>query len=462
MSNVGDRDSHRENATRLFVLGVLAVTVYLLYWVFQPFLSAIAWAIFLTTAFYPMHTRIVRAVRGRGTLAAVLSTLIVASVIVLPIGFIITKIASTVSSVIVELDFPGFAATAPGSGGMAASDGSGSPAQTSPSAPIMREPRSSGAGAPTGERSLSAHETNRDETAVPGGSVPGSPETSAVPGAPALPNVDASPPGTGTPALSAAQAAAKKRRLAIVADIESFLSRYVDVHALDLEGTALAALKRIGQVLAVLASNLVQNILWTVVLFAIMIFTMIYLFREGPGLLEACQKVLPLSETDRRAVFSRLHDTTRAVFYGVFMTSAIQGLLGGIGWWVVGLPSALTAGAAMFLCSLLPTGTVLVWGPGAIYLLIQGHPIKAVVLTVWGLAIVGTIDNVLRPYFISGRTQMHSLLVFFGVLGGLTAFGIGGLFIGPLVITLFLFLVEVIQRDLFPGPADAGPSALAD
>jgi predicted PurR-regulated permease PerM len=147
---------------------------------------------------------------------------------------------------------------------------------------------------------------------------------------------------------------------------------------------------------------------------------------------------------------------TSAVFYGVFMTSAVQGLLGGVGWWMVGLPSPLTAGFTMFFFSLLPTGTVLVWGPGAVYLLIQGHPFKAAILALWGIAIVGAIDNFLRPFFISGRTHMHSLLVFFGVLGGLAAYGIGGLFLGPLLITLFLFLVQVIRRD--SARSDASPA----
>ena len=149
-------------------------------------------------------------------------------------------------------------------------------------------------------------------------------------------------------------------------------------------------------------------------------------------------------------MLERLHEVTWAVFYGVIMASVIQAILGGIGWAVVGLPSPVVAGIAMFFRSLIPVGgSFLVWGPGAVYLLLQGHPAKGIFLAVWGLAVVVLVDNFLRPLFISGRTRMHALLVFFGVLGGMMAFGVAGLFLGPLLITVLLFLLDIIRRDLF-------------
>lgn len=410
---MGDRVVEGSRTARMFVLALFGATTYLLYWIFQPFISAIAWAIFLATAFYPLHVLMVRAVRGRAMVAAILSTALVASVIVVPLCFIVIMFARGVADFLGELQIPVLATTSEGAAGP--SEGPASP-------------------------SLSDRAATAD---APDSRAPASERPS---------------PATGTDPAGA-PAAAAKQIMPVLVDVELLLSRYGNIGPLDIQRTVFAALQRLGQALARTASSLVQNVLWTLIMFAIMIFTMIYLFREGPSLLESCKKSLPLSTADRETVFSRLHEMTRAVFYGVFMTSAVQGILGGLGWWIVGLPSALTAGTAMFFFSLLPTGTVLVWLPGAAYLLFQGHPFRALILVVWGLAIVGTIDNVLRPYFISGRTRMHSLLVFFGVLGGLTAYGIGGLFLGPLLITLFLFLLELIQRDMFH--TDPDPSGQA-
>jgi predicted PurR-regulated permease PerM len=94
-------------------------------------------------------------------------------------------------------------------------------------------------------------------------------------------------------------------------------------------------------------------------------------------------------------------------------------------------------------------GTAVVWGPAVIWLFVDGHPIKALILLVWGAAVVSTADNLVRPYLVGRGVKMHTLLVFFGILGGIVAFGLIGVFLGPIVIALFLFLVEVARREYF-------------
>ena len=382
-----------EQFARLFVLALFAFTLYLLYLVFQPFLSGIAWAIFLATAFHPVYRRLVRLLRGRETTAALLASGLVAALIVVPAVLLALSLARSVTAVV--SDFGGTLQR--GSGG---------------------EPRTL----------LGAGSEAPQPLEVPGNASRSGPESS---------------------------------RLPLVAEVERILAPYVDVEKLNLEGTAVATIQRLAQALAVQTSSLVQNTLWTLAMFVIMMVTMVSMFREGPRMLEACKRFLPLSQGDRDAVFGRLHEVTRAVFYGVFLTSLIQAALGGVGWAIVGLPSPLTFGIAMFFCSLIPVGgTALVWAPGAAFLFLQGHSVKGTVLVVWGVGIVGLADNILRPFFISGRTRMHTLLVFFGILGGMAAFGVCGLFLGPLLITVFLFLLEVIRRDLFPSdkPSPAGPA----
>jgi predicted PurR-regulated permease PerM len=104
----------------------------------------------------------------------------------------------------------------------------------------------------------------------------------------------------------------------------------------------------------------------------------------------------------------------------------------------------------MFLCALLPE-TPRLWGPAVIFLFTTGHPWKAGILLVWGVLAVSSVDNLLRPMFIGRGVKLPVMLIFLGTLGGMLAFGLIGLFTGPLVITIFLFLLEVVRRDFFRG-----------
>jgi predicted PurR-regulated permease PerM len=160
-------------------------------------------------------------------------------------------------------------------------------------------------------------------------------------------------------------------------------------------------------------------------------------------------------------VFRELNAATRAIFYGVVMTAAVQAVLGTLGFALAGVPFPVLFGGALFFAAMLPSGTVLVWLPIALWVLISGRTGWGIFLLVWGGGVVSTVDNLLRPIFIGRGLRMHMLLVFFGTLGGMIAFGLIGLFTGPLVITFFLFLIEVAKRDLLrpdPAPADrSGP-----
>lgn len=132
-----------------------------------------------------------------------------------------------------------------------------------------------------------------------------------------------------------------------------------------------------------------------------------------------------------------------AVLYGVVFTAMLQGVLGGIGFWITGLPAPVLFGAIMFILAIIPfAGTALVWGPAAAYLLYYGMIGKGVFLIIWGVLAVGMIDNFLRPYFISKRLGFHVVLSFIGVVGGMSAFGLLGVFLGPLVLALMIRLLE--------------------
>ncbi len=140
-----------------------------------------------------------------------------------------------------------------------------------------------------------------------------------------------------------------------------------------------------------------------------------------------------------------------ATIYGGILIAMIQGVLGGLSFWILGLPSPIFWGTAMGLLSFIPIGgTALIWVPAAIILLIEGAVLKGFILLGLGVFVISMVDNLLRPFFISTRTNIHPLLLFFAVLGGVQAFGLIGLFAGPLIATLFLTLIEIYIQGIRP------------
>jgi len=240
--------------------------------------------------------------------------------------------------------------------------------------------------------------------------------------------------------------------------VRTFLGQYIDVSKIDLQASLVKGLQAIGTSLSDKTGALIGNALTTVLTVFVMLVTMTFLFKESRRIVEYVSKNLPLAEDDRARVLSEFQMVIQAVFYGVMLTALVQATLGGIGCALAGLPGPFTLGAAMFFCALLPIGgTALVWLPAAIYLIMKDHVVAGIFLIAWGTLVVSTIDNVLKPIFIKGRTRMHLLLVSFGIFGGLSAFGFIGLFVGPLVIALFLFLLDVVRREgMTPTAQDHG------
>lgn len=128
--------------------------------------------------------------------------------------------------------------------------------------------------------------------------------------------------------------------------------------------------------------------------------------------------------------------TTRAVVYGILLTALAQGAIAGLGYWVAGLGSPVTLGVLTMLVALIPFATPLAWGGAGLWLLLQGEVGAAIGIWIWGAAVVSQLDNVLRPIFISSAGAIPFLLVLFGVLGGILAFGLVGLFAGPIVLAV--------------------------
>ncbi len=175
----------------------------------------------------------------------------------------------------------------------------------------------------------------------------------------------------------------------------------------------------------------------------VIVVSSFFFIRDGHVILDYIDDIVPLPPKEKKAFFDRAKQILQAVIYGITLTAGIQGVLGAFGWWYVGLPSPALFGAIMALLAMIPfIGTPLVWGPGAIYLFYVGNIKGAIILAVWGIMIVSTVDNFIRPVFISGGGKVHVLMVFIGVVGGLATWGFLGLFLGPLIISLFIFLLD--------------------
>jgi predicted PurR-regulated permease PerM len=174
----------------------------------------------------------------------------------------------------------------------------------------------------------------------------------------------------------------------------------------------------------------------------VVIFAMFFLFRDARAIMSAVRRVLPFEEEHRERVIAQAHDLIRASVIASMAVASAQGAAGGLLFWAVGIGAPVFWGVLMAFLSLLPVaGAWLVWLPAAIWFLSTGAIAKGVLLIALGAGVVGLIDNVLRPALLAGRAQMNGLLVLVSLLGGLGAFGLIGIVIGPVIVATMTSLV---------------------
>jgi predicted PurR-regulated permease PerM len=223
--------------------------------------------------------------------------------------------------------------------------------------------------------------------------------------------------------------------------------------AIDLNATALAGLERVGSFVASEGPALVGGAFGLIFSFLVMLVAMPVLFTSGDRLSRAVADALPVDAEDARRIMDDLTVMTRSVFMSTALTAAVQAALGGFGLLVLGVPHVAPLTAVMFFCALIPAGTALVWAPAALWLAATGHPWKAVLMVAWGGGLVSTIDNVLRPMFTGKGVTLPGGLLFLGMFGGMTAFGLVGLFLGPIVLYMAREMLAILRRDTTAPPA---------
>jgi predicted PurR-regulated permease PerM len=358
--------THDSNTGRLprlaiiFFIACLAIISYFLYRIFNPFFTVLLWASVLTVVFSPLFKRILALVRGRRSLAAFITCILILNLIVLPVfavGVLIT------------------------------------------------------------EQSIALYQSLQE-------------------------NADA-----------LAAAAVKWQELEQRPGIQWLrhqAEKWFGVGSLDLQQYLREAASAVSRFLVGIGPSLLKNVGEWIFSFFLIFLTMFFLLRDGPQLIETIKSVSPLPDAIESVLFQKFEDVSIATFVGSLLTAIAQGAAASLLFWALGLPAPLFWGAVVSLVTLVPfVGAFLVWIPWSTYMLLAGRTMKGLLLLAIGGLVVSSIDNVLKPMIIKGRTDMHPILVFLSVLGGLQAFGFIGLLLGPLMVALFISLIQFYQTE-FP------------
>ena len=192
----------------------------------------------------------------------------------------------------------------------------------------------------------------------------------------------------------------------------------------------------------------------------VLLYTMFFFLIGGPGLLRGILAYLPLTEADKQRMVGKFVSVTRATLKGTVLIGVAQGLLGGLAFWAVGIDGAIFWGTVMTVLSIIPgVGGALVWVPAAIILMATGAAWRGVALALFCALVVGSVDNVLRPWLVGHDTKMHELLIFFSTLGGLMFFGAMGFILGPILAALFVTAWEMFGTTFRSALAEPGSPA---
>jgi predicted PurR-regulated permease PerM len=348
----------REHIFLVFILFLTFLSIYLLYQILLPFLSSIIWAILFAMVFYPLFQKLRRLLRKKEVLSAIVMTLLVLIVIVLPFSFLMASLASEVVD--------------------------------------------------TYHRVEEMNKTGQLQAYVE-----------------------------------------RMREISILKWILERLSEHIDLSQADPLPLLLKNLNQISKLIFNQTTVLLKGLSTFIAGFFFTLLSLYYLFKDGSQLFERLKGIVPLPSKERDLLIQRFKDMIYATIYGGILIAIIQGTLGGLSFWVLGLPSPIFWGAAMALLSFIPIGgTALIWAPAGIILLIGGAVSKGLILLALGIFVISMVDNLLRPFFISAKTKIHPLLLFFAVLGGIQAFGLIGLVAGPLIATLFLTMLEIYTQGI--------------
>jgi predicted PurR-regulated permease PerM len=233
--------------------------------------------------------------------------------------------------------------------------------------------------------------------------------------------------------------------LPVIGSMVRWMQESAPVSAEQVQGWVLDGAQTVLKWAGSMGGNIALGIMGSLVGFFMMLFLLFFLLRDGRALLRRLTGFIPMEPRPRGQLLAYLGDVTRAVVFGSVATALIQGFLAGVGFALVGLPSPVVFGVLATLAAFLPVGSAIILIPAVLYLMFQGHWGAAIFLGVWSAG-VGLIDNFLRPFLTATQAEVSTLAVFIGAIGGASAFGILGLFIGPVLLGFISALLQFAEK----------------
>jgi len=223
----------------------------------------------------------------------------------------------------------------------------------------------------------------------------------------------------------------------------------------DVQASLSDGLMKGSRVLATQALNIGQNTFDFIVSLFVMLYLLFFLLRDGDDLARRIRRAIPLRAEQQHALLHTFTTVIRATVKGNIVVAILQGALGGLIFWLLGIHAPLLWAALMSVLSLLPAvGAALVWGPVAVYFLATGAVWQGIVLGAYGVLVIGLVDNVVRPILVGQDTKMPDYVVLIATLGGIAVFGINGFVIGPVIAALFMAAWEIASASRPEAPND--------
>jgi len=232
----------------------------------------------------------------------------------------------------------------------------------------------------------------------------------------------------------------------VISNITKKILNVFNMSYAELKKIIVTNLTTLGKELLSRITSSIGNIVSTIVDIVFVFLTVFFLLLDGPVFLKKIQDYMPFSKNHKEKLIKQVKEIIISTIYGGVTVALVQGLIGGIAFLILGIPSSVFWGLCMFFSSFIPIlGTFIIWGPGSLYLFFNGFFLKGFILIFIGIFVISMVDNILRPLIVKGKTKLPTILIFFSILGGIKLFGFIGFIMGPLVLALFISVFEILK-----------------
>jgi predicted PurR-regulated permease PerM len=225
------------------------------------------------------------------------------------------------------------------------------------------------------------------------------------------------------------------------------VERHVELFEADIFRSAYQLAEGSAKYLASNTFAIARNVFWFILEIFVVLISVFFMLKESDGILNNIKDLSPFKASETRQLLTKIKETVSASVFGSIMISLIQGVLGALGFYLLGLPSPVMWGVVMAIIGIVPVvGPSLIWLPAAAILLFSGEPIKAGLLIIWGGLLMGSVENVFRPMLVGQGSRLHPLLIFFSIFGAIILMGPIGFFMGPIILSLTMTTAEFLKE----------------